>query len=130
MGYHSYRIDCSKWMLHAQRSGEAMDWLIDHMTTASQVGGNDLTPVMEHWYSDPEDVLSLIHISREDLRLAHQTQTELIQGEARGEKQEVSLMMVHAQDHLTTAMMMADQAEEFLNIYRLLSSLLKKEDSE
>ena len=39
-------------------------------------------------------------------------------------------MMVHAQDHLTTAMMMADQAEEFLNIYRLLSSLLKKEDSE
>ena len=38
--------------------------------------------------------------------------------------------MVHAQDHLTTAMMMADQAEEFLNIYRLLSSLLKKEDSE
>ena len=68
--------------------------------------------------------------AREDLRLAHQTQTELIQGEARGEKQEVSLMMVHAQDHLTTAMMMADQAEEFLNIYRLLSSLLKKEDSE
>ena len=56
MGYHSYRIDGSKWMLHAQRSGEAMDWLIDHMTTASQVGGNDLTPVMEHWYSDPEDV--------------------------------------------------------------------------
>ena len=73
---------------------------------------------------------ALIKEAREDLRLAHQTQTELIQGEARGEKQEVSLMMVHAQDHLTTAMMMADQAEEFLNIYRLLSSLLKKEDSE
>ena len=73
---------------------------------------------------------ALIKEAREDLRLAHQTQTELIQGEARGEKQEVSLMMVHAQDHLTTAMMMADQAEEFLNIYRLLSSLLKKGDSE
>lgn len=56
MGYHSYRVDGSKWMTHFHRSGEAMDWLIDHMTQASSVGGNDLTPVMEHWYGDPEDI--------------------------------------------------------------------------
>lgn len=56
MGYHSYRVDGSKWMLHFNRSGEAMDWLIDRMTTASTVGGSDLTPVMEHWYHDPEDI--------------------------------------------------------------------------
>lgn len=56
MGYHSYRVDGRKWMLHFNRSGEAMDWLIDHMTTASSVGGDDLTPVMEHWYEDPENI--------------------------------------------------------------------------
>ena len=56
MGYHSYRVDGSKWMTHFHRSGEAMDWLIDRMTTASSVGGSDLTPVMEHWYEDPEDI--------------------------------------------------------------------------
>ena len=56
MGYHSYRVDGNKWMTHFHRSGEAMDWLIDHMTQASSVGGNDLTPVMEHWYGDPEDI--------------------------------------------------------------------------
>ena len=56
--------------------------------------------------------------------------TELIQGEARGEKSELSLILVHAQDHLTTAMIMIDQAEEFLNIYRLLSKVIKKEDLE
>ena len=56
MGYHSYRIDGAKWMLHAHRSEEAMNWLIDHMTTASKAGGNDLTPTMEHWYSDPEGI--------------------------------------------------------------------------
>lgn len=33
-----------------------MDWLIDRMTTASSVGGSDLTPVMEHWYEDPEEI--------------------------------------------------------------------------
>lgn len=56
MGYHSYRVDGRKWMLHFNRSGEAMDWLIDRMTTASSVGGDDLTPVMEHWYEDPENI--------------------------------------------------------------------------
>lgn len=56
MGYHSYRVDGNKWMTHFHRSGEAMDWLIDHMTQASSVGGNNLTPVMEHWYGDPEDI--------------------------------------------------------------------------
>ncbi len=56
MGYHSYRVDGTKWMMHFNRSGEAMDWLIDRMTTASTVGGNDLTPVMEHWYEDPENI--------------------------------------------------------------------------
>lgn len=56
MGYHSYRVDGTKWMLHYNRSGEAMDWLIDLMENASSVGGNDLTPVLEHWYEDPEDI--------------------------------------------------------------------------
>ena len=72
----------------------------------------------------------MIKEAREDLKSAHQTQTELIQGEARGEKSELSLILVHAQDHLTTAMIMIDQAEEFLNIYRLLSKVIKKEDLE
>ncbi len=75
-----------------------------------------------------EEAETLIKEAREDLRAAHQTQTDLIQGEARGEKTELSLIMVHAQDHLTTAMMMVDQAEEFLNLYRLLSKVINKED--
>ena len=74
-----------------------------------------------------DEAVSLIKEARES---AHQTQTELIQGEARGEKSELSLILVHAQDHLTTAMIMIDQAEEFLNIYRLLSKVIKKEDLE
>ena len=60
-----------------------------------------------------------------DLRAAHQTQTDLIQGEARGEKMDLNLIMVHAQDHLTTAMIMIDQANEFINLYRLISELKK-----
>lgn len=56
-------------------------------------------------------------------REAHKTQTTLIQGEARGDKVEFSILLVHAQDHLTTAMSVMDQAEEFLHIYRTLNKL-------
>lgn len=77
---------------------------------------------------DFEEAKQLVKESEEDLRMAHQTQTDLIQGEARGEKSEVSVILIHAQDHLTTAMIMLDQAKEFINIYEMLSKVLKKEE--
>lgn len=49
---------------------------------------------------------------------AHHRQTALIQQEATGERHEVSLLMVHAQDHLMTAMVVRDLAQEFLALYR------------
>ena len=58
MGYHSFLVDQDKWWLHANRSEEAMNWLIDIMTTGSSYGGCDLTPVLEAHYEDPEDIVS------------------------------------------------------------------------
>lgn len=72
-----------------------------------------------------EEAESLVSEAEEDLRTAHQTQTDLIQGEARGEKMDLNLIMVHAQDHLTTAMIMVDQAREFINLYKMINDLKK-----
>lgn len=63
----------------------------------------------------------LVKEAEKDLRLAHQTQTDLIQKEANGHTLVVNLILVHAQDHLTMAMIMIDQAKEFIHIYRLLN---------
>lgn len=52
-----------------------------------------------------------------DLAKAHRVQTDLIQGEARGNKAEVTLLMVHAQDHLMNAMTVRDLAGEFIDLY-------------
>ncbi|MDN7250240.1 PTS lactose/cellobiose transporter subunit IIA [Listeria monocytogenes] len=49
---------------------------------------------------------------------AHHSQTSLIQGEARGEKAEVSLLLVHAQDHLMNAITFKDLAKEIVDLYR------------
>jgi len=47
---------------------------------------------------------------------AHEAQTGLIQAEARGDKVEMSLLMVHAQDHIMNAMTIRDLAEEIVEI--------------
>lgn len=63
--------------------------------------------------------------AKEELNMAHKSQTSLIQAEANGEKTDLSVLMVHAQDHLTSAMIIIDQAEEFIHIYQILEKLEK-----
>lgn len=60
----------------------------------------------------------LIAQAKEDLNQAHQIQTDLVQAEARGEKQEFGLIMVHAQDHLTMAMLSIQYASRIIDVYR------------
>ncbi|MFY0762002.1 PTS lactose/cellobiose transporter subunit IIA [Metabacillus dongyingensis] len=49
---------------------------------------------------------------------AHRFQTELIQKEAGGEKYDLPIILVHAQDHLMTAMTVKDLAIEIVEIYQ------------
>lgn len=73
-----------------------------------------------------QEAESLITEAAEDLKAAHKSQTEMIQGEARGEKQDINVILIHAQDHLTTAMIMLEQAKEFTNIYKMLKELKER----
>lgn len=61
-----------------------------------------------------------IALGKEDLNLAHDVQTELIQSEAAGDKNEVTLLMVHAQDHLMNAMTVRDFATEIVELYAII----------
>ncbi|MGX7058757.1 PTS lactose/cellobiose transporter subunit IIA [Vagococcus humatus] len=51
---------------------------------------------------------------------AHHSQTSLLTKEAQGEKTELTLLMVHAQDHLMTSIAFADLAKEFVELYEKL----------
>jgi PTS system cellobiose-specific IIA component len=51
---------------------------------------------------------------------AHGVQTDLIREEALGRGDAVTLLMVHAQDHLNGALLMRELAEEFIDIYKKL----------
>ena len=53
-----------------------------------------------------------------ELAKAHHVQTDLIQQAARGEPIEINLFMVHAQDHIMTAMLAKDLAAEIVELHK------------
>ena len=61
-----------------------------------------------------------IKAAEESLLQAHHTQTEMLTQEANGDSVEVSLLMVHGQDHLMTGMMFKDLAKEIVDVYRTI----------
>ncbi|MEY8355538.1 PTS lactose/cellobiose transporter subunit IIA [Lachnospiraceae bacterium 54-53] len=50
---------------------------------------------------------------------SHKLQTEMIQDELNGRKVEISLLMVHAQDHLMNAMTVMDLCKEMIDILKI-----------
>lgn len=56
----------------------------------------------------------------DELNKAHHIQTSLIQSEIQEGPTQVSLLMVHAQDHLMNAMVVKDLAKEFVDLYESL----------
>jgi|GEM_PF-18315 len=82
---------------------------------------------------DMEAVDNLMNNAKKALRKAHEIQTNLIQAEARGEKTEVTLLMVHAQDHLMNAMTVKDLAEaliEEIKVRLVIEAKLKEDKSQ
>lgn len=56
--------------------------------------------------------------ANKEITQAHNGQTKLLTLEASGEKLELSLLVVHSQDHLMTAMTFIDLAKEIIDVYR------------
>lgn len=50
-----------------------------------------------------DEAAELMKAAEEEIGLAHKIQTDIIQKEVQGEKYEVNVLFVHAQDHLMTA---------------------------
>ncbi|MFR1449755.1 MAG: PTS lactose/cellobiose transporter subunit IIA [Beduini sp.] len=66
---------------------------------------------------DMEKARESLEQAKESVNEGHHSQTELIQAEIRGEKAPLSLLMVHAQDHLMTSLLCIDLATEFVDLY-------------
>nr|WP_176545125.1 PTS lactose/cellobiose transporter subunit IIA [Bacillus sp. AFS041924] len=68
-----------------------------------------------------EEANSKIEEAKIELNHAHHAQTSLIQGEARGENVQLSILLIHAQDHLMNALTMRDLVLEILFLHEKLN---------
>ena len=70
--------------------------------------------------SDYEGARALLEESRKIDLEAHKIQTKLIQSEMdpEAEKPELSLLMVHAQDHLMNSLLARELSEEIIHLYQ------------
>lgn len=66
--------------------------------------------------NDLDKARKLLQKASEEILAAHQAQTELIQKEANGENIELNILMVHAQDHLMTAMLAKELIEKMIDM--------------
>lgn len=61
--------------------------------------------------------------SRKQLNEVHKVQTELLVAEANGDKVDLPIILVHAQDHLMTAMSEINIIEELIDCYKEIHKL-------
>lgn len=81
---------------------------------------NAMEAIQEAKSGDFEAADKKINDANIDLGKAHQFQTKLLQDEANGSDKEISIILIHAQDHLMTSMTVRDLAIEMTDLYRRL----------
>jgi PTS system cellobiose-specific IIA component len=81
-----------------------------------------LSLVNEGKYEEAENEMQL---ANDALGKAHDAQTEMLQKEASGEKVELSVLFVHAQDHLMTSISEKNLIEQSIELRKIVNTLVK-----
>ena len=76
--------------------------------------------------ADYEEAERLIQEGKKSMKEAHDAQTDLLSAEADGKDLAYSILMVHAKDHLTMALMYERLASEFISVYKEMNELKGK----
>lgn len=97
--------------------------IITHAGDAKAYAYEALKKAEEHNFNDAEEMLKK---SDEEMLKAHAIQTDIIQKEAQGNKIEVCVLFVHAQDHLMTAMSEKNLIIHLIKLYKVLYENISK----
>lgn len=90
--------------------------LIAHSGDARTLAYRALNAAKAH---DFEEADRLMKESEQCSILAHNGQSELLFAEANGNKTELNVLLVHAQDHLMTSMLAQELIRELIEVYKV-----------
>ena len=104
---------------------ELMEVSFGLIANAGEAKGFAFDAISKAKEGDFEGAKNLIKKSKEEMHKAHEFQTKLITKEASGEKVEMNVLLVHAQDHLMNAMNFQQLADEFISLYERIEKIEK-----
>lgn len=94
---------------------EVVMGLIMHSGNAKSIGMEALQAAKKGNFETAAQKLEEAH---EELVQAHQSQTGLLTLEASGEKFDVTLLLIHAQDHLMNTITYLDLVKELIDLHK------------
>ena len=68
----------------------------------------------------------LLEKANQEFLACHEVQTDMLTKEANGEKNNLNIILIHAQDHLTMATMAMDNAKRLIGLYKKIKILEEK----
>ena len=89
---------------------------------AGNAKSSAMMAIRESREGNPEEARRLLEEADKDLHSAHGSQTKMLTQEARGNAVPLNIILVHAQDHLSGAMLVRDLADEFIKIHELVAA--------
>ena len=91
--------------------------IIAHAGEAKSLAFEALSKAKQGCFNKADD---LIEQSQKEVNLAHKGQMDLLVAEANGEKTDISVLLIHSQDHLMTCMLAIDLIKEMI-VHMLVS---------
>lgn len=72
----------------------------------------------EYREGNVEEADHLLVQAEDDLKVAHEIHFKMVQQEASGEKVEFALLLMHAEDHLMSTLIMKELVKEMLELFK------------
>ena len=92
------------------------------ISVAGNAKSSCLMAIRESREGNFDEAAKLLAEADGDLHQAHDFQTKMLQDEARGNAIPLNIILVHAQDHLTGAILVRDLADEFIEKNKRLAN--------
>lgn len=97
--------------------------IIVHAGESRSLSSEAMDAAENYDFDKAEDLLKQ---ANEQFLKCHEVQTEMLTKEANGEKNEINIILIHAQDHLTMATMAMDNAKRLIGLYKKIKILEDK----
>lgn len=99
-------------------TGQHLEAIMGLIMYGGEAKGYAVQAIQAAKQNDFEEADRLLAEATKSLNVAHNSQTDLLAKEAGGQNMELTLLMVHGQDHLMTALTFIDLAKEFVDVYK------------